>query len=583
MNNISGEESSRLSLVQREAKGERSGDWNSPWPSNSELQDRLAAVYTELEVANRRRRQAEERVRLRDEYLANMTREIRTSLNGVISMVQLALETELTTEQRKYLASADSASESLLKTVDDTVDFWLIEAGALKLERDGFGLSTVIYEILELLAPAARQKGLALLLEVQPDVPAAVVGDQAKFRRVMLNLVSNAVKCTEQGTVSVAVASFFHSEDAVGIHLKVKATGKGLDREQFERALEPFEEAFSATPPEIGGTGVGLAISNRLISMMGGSLWLEDEGAGGSTIHVTLTVDKPSESSVAPDWNDLRGARVLVADGSGVTRRVVEQLLSRWEMKPTLAASSVEAIALLRASAAAGHPFDMALVDSSMFGISGGNLARRLSEEPELGRPLVTVLSSSKSVSVTDLTLELCPSGFLVKPVPYDALLTAVAGTMHELRDTRDSVRAGIEQARNVHILVVDDDELNQAVAARILTGEGYRVSAARTGIEAIEALNGGGINLILMDLEMPGMGGLEATRLIRSNEGTSGRTCILALTAHTLAAHREQCFAAGMDDFIVKPIKLTSLRKTLSHWLESRPSTKEALEGTSN
>lgn len=508
--------------------------------------------------------------RLKGEFLASMSHKVRTPMNGVIAMAQLALETDLTPQQRQYVALAGASAESLRIVIDDLIDFFRMEAGGMTLTHEEFSVCEALYDVMQSFAPAARQKGLALLLNVHSDVPLTVLGDPAKFRRIMVNLVDNALKFTEAGNITIEAAPVFHSERVVGLHFQVRDTGKGLASDQFGRAVEPLEEAHTLNTP-LSGAGLGLAISNRLIGMMGGCLWVDSDIGSGSSFHFTATFDLPNGSASAPlDLSDLRGASVLVADASEITRRTLQLLLSRWQMRPTLAASGEEAIELMRNAMAAGRPFDIALVDRHMLGIDGSALAREVGEHPELGSPLI-VLSSISTVSVTDLTRAFCRTSYLVKPISHSTLLKAVSGALQTVRDERKAFApANAKTAgKPARILVAEDNVTSQTVAVSILVKEGYEVIVAMNGAEAVDAWAQMELDMILMDVEMPGMNGLDAARAIRLREAESGKhVTILALTAHAASGDRERYLEAGMDDYVSKPLQVSGLRKIVAHWL---------------
>jgi signal transduction histidine kinase/DNA-binding response OmpR family regulator len=515
---------------------------------------------------------AVEVARLKDEFLANISHKVRTPMNGVIAMAELALETDLTPEQRHYVSSAGTSAESLRRVIDDIIDFFRIEAGGLTLAREEFDISETLYDVMKSFSPAARQKGLALLLNVHDDVPLTVLGDPEKFRRIMVCLIDNALKFTEAGRVTVEVSPVFHSERVVGLHVQVRDTGAGLATDQFGRAIEPFEEVHDSSAYPGGGAGFGLAIANRLIGMMGGCLWLDSDIGSGSIFHFTATFDVPNGSAAAPlDLSDLRGASVLVADGSPVTRRILQQLLCGWQMRTTLAASGEEAGDLMRGAMAAGSPFDIALVDRHMLGVDGSALAREVGEHPEVGSPLIMVMSPIDTVSVTDLTRDFDRTSYLVKPISHSTLLKAVSGAMHTVRSERKSFAPIQAQTpgKPARILVVEDNVTSQTVAVSVLLKEGYDVTIANNGAEALDLYDQGGLDMILMDLQMPGMSGLEATRAIRLREAGSGKhITILALTAHSAKGDRERCLAAGLDDYVSKPFHVRGLRQTVGQWL---------------
>lgn len=532
------------------------------------------AAQAELATALER---ADETARSRAEFLARMGRGIRSRMNGLIGMSQLALETNLTEAQQEYITAASDSAQDLLKVVDDLVDFSRIETGSAVLERHEFGISETLYEVMREFSPAAVQKGLSLLLDVHNEIPVSVIGDAERFRQIIATLIGNSLKFTDIGKVTVEASPLFHSDRTVGIHFKVRDTGRGLEMQQFERSVEPFGQPDHSDTNPVRGSGLSLAIASRLIGAMGGSFWLESEIGWGSTFHFTATFETAVGSGAfAPDLNSLSGVSVLVADAGAVTRRTLQQLLARWQMKPSLAATGQETIDIMRQAASARRPFDLVLVDSEMAGTDGGDLVTEIREHPELGSPVITALISINSVSVTDLARKFGPGGYLVKPPSHSMLLKTVSEAVSVIRarDTTAVPAPALARAKRAHILVAEDNVLSQAVAVSVLIKQGYEVTLVRSGIQAVEAHSRGGIDLILMDLQMPGMSGIEATQLIRRREsGSGGRVPILALTAHAMASDRERCFAAGMDDYMSKPIQVQELRKLIRQWLnENEP-----------
>jgi CheY-like chemotaxis protein len=386
-----------------------------------------------------------------------------------------------------------------------------------------------------------------------------------------LNLVDNAIKFTDSGGVVVCVSPVFHSDGAVRLHFVVRDTGRGFETEQFERAVQPFGQAQGSGTQPVGRAGLGLAVSSRLIGRMGGSLWAKSAPGMGSSFHFTATFGRACSSTPSPhDLERLRGVRVLIADESAISRRGLQQSLSRWQMKTTVAASTPEAREVMRNAMTAGTPFDVLLIDGLMPGFAGSGLIREIRENPELGGPDVTALYSASLVSVTE-TAEVCPRHVLVKPVSEAALLKAVSEAVRAIDRRRKSHPAvNVEgNARRFHILVADDDAIGQAVTVCILRKAGYETSVASNGTQAVEAYDRSGIDLVLMDIQMPEMSGLEATRQIRRKEAvTGGHVPILALTAHAMTGDRERCLEAGMDEHISKPVHALNLRRVIGQWL---------------
>jgi two-component system, sensor histidine kinase and response regulator len=371
----------------------------------------------------------------------------------------------------------------------------------------------------------------------------------------------------------VQVAPVFHSDGIIGLHFTVRDTGRGVAIDRFERAVQPFGQPDDINAHPVGGAGLGLAFSNRLIGLLGGCLWAESAQGAGTNIHFTATFGRVNASKPFPsDLECLRGGSVLIADNSLISRRSLAHLVARWQMIPTLAASMPEATELIRRALTAGTPFDIVLVDSQMLGDAGSELAKEVRGNPELCGPELLVLNASNVVSVTDLTREVCPRSHLVKPVLESALLKAVSAAMRAKNDRKESVPASVPAAvRRSHILLAEDSAINQVVTARILKDAGYQVTIAGTGAQAVEAFGRSGLDLVLMDVQLPDMSGLDVTRMIRLKESATGEHVpILAFTAHAMAGDRDRCLVAGMDDYVSKPVAACELRRVVRQWLES-------------
>ncbi len=534
--------------------------------AQEENASRLALLVKELDLARRR---AEDAARVKADFLANMSHEIRTPMNAVMGMTDLALATDLTPEQRSYLATVKVSARALLDLVDDILDLSRIEAGKLELDRTEMDVRETVEDAIKVLAVRAGQKGLELACRVSPDVPRTVLGDPGRLRQVVLNLVGNAIKFTERGEVVLEAEVASRSDEEVRLHFSVRDTGIGVPEEKREQIFAPFTQADSSTTRRFGGTGLGLAISAQLVEMMGGKLGLVSEEGRGSTFHFTASFELPRRQAAvaAPraDRLDLTDVPVLVVDDNATNRRILHEMLQSWRMRPTVTTGADEALAALRDAERAGHPYQLLLSDGQMPDRDGFMLAEAVKADPALRRLPMILLTSAGRAGDGVRCRELGIAGFLTKPVKQSDLLETMQAVLRgEVALKTPETRPAPAAARPLRVLLAEDNAVNQQVAARILQKRGHAVVVVGNGREALDALQSAGgrpFDVVLMDVQMPEMDGLAATRALRERERSAGgHVPVVAMTAHAMEGDRERCLAAGMDGYVTKPVEADAL-----------------------
>lgn len=554
--------------------------------TKEELQDVNRELEQAVEYASHSAASAESANRAKSEFLARMSHEIRTPMNGIIGLAELALGTELSSLQREYLEMINESAHSLMTLIDDILDFSKIEAKSMRLDPVDFKLRDCVGDTLKMLAVRADQKGLKLVCRIGPNVPEALVGDPGRLRQILTNLVGNAVKFTKSGEVALDVETDSETEEEVFLHFAVSDTGPGIPREKQRVIFDPFAQADESISRKHGGTGLGLAISSQIVEMMGGRIWVEsprlhndEKPDQGSTFHFTANFSPKKRRDLRPvpiETEKLRNLQVLIVPDNSANGRVLKEMLTKRQMDPTLVASGRLALSEMEKAKKTGRPFSLVLLDTNIPEVDGFTLAREIKEHPGLQGTRVVMLTSVGLRGDASRCRDSGVAVYLTKPVSEsdlkDAIITALTTPSPDRGPlslvTRHSLR---ESRQQLHVLLAEDNAINQKVVVHMLQRRGHTVVVASNGREALVNLEREPFDLVLMDMQMPEMDGVQATAQIRKKEMVTGaHVPIIAMTAHAMKGDRERFLEAGTDEYISKPLQSEKLFETIEDVIAS-------------